>query len=230
MKNYRILFLDMDRTFFDFPATERRAFFRATEEMGLSMTEEMYRSYEQINLKCWERLERGELTREQLKRERFLLLFAQHGIDFSGDLDELNHHYYIWLSQGGDLYPGALELWRRLHQDYRLCVLTNGNLNSQRSRLEAAGVWEMTDGYVASSEIGRSKPDPAIFTYAMEKMGDPDPSHYLVIGDSYSADIQGAFAAGLDAIWYNPAGLPAAGLMPAYVAADYSEICRILEL
>jgi 2-haloacid dehalogenase len=229
MKDYRILLLDMDRTFFDFPKTERRAFFQATSELGLSMTEDMYHSYEKINLNCWERLERGELDREQLKRERFLKLFAKYQLSFSGDLEELNQHYYVWLSRGGDLYSGAWDLWKNLHDRYRLCVVTNGNPVSQQARLEAANLWHMTDGFVASGEIGKSKPDPVIYFYAMEKMGDTVPDHYLVVGDSYSADMQGAFAADLDALWYRPLAEPITEQrLPTYIAQSYSEIASIL--
>ena len=45
-------------------------------------------------------------------------------------------------------------------------------------------------GIVISDEIGVDKPDPRFFEAVVQLTGDPDVSHYLVVGDSLSSDIR----------------------------------------
>ena len=56
-----------------------------------------------------------------------------------------------------------------------------------------------------------------------------DPKAALMIGDSLTADIQGANNAGIDSIWFNPKGLanetPA---VPTYQVKNYQGILNIL--
>ena len=50
-----------------------------------------------------------------------------------------------------------------------------------------------------------------------------------MIGDSYAADIAGALRSGIDALWYNPAGLPPTGdLRPQFTVRTLDEIREIL--
>ena len=54
-----------------------------------------------------------------------------------------------------------------------------------------------------SEEAGVSKPDPRIFRIALERLGCAA-GEAVMVGDSWSADIVGARAAGIRAIWFNP--------------------------
>ena len=52
-----------------------------------------------------------------------------------------------------------------------------------RPMFEAYGLADYVDAYVLSYEIGRLKPDPAIFEYACAKL-QVDPEHALMVGDT----------------------------------------------
>ena len=53
---------------------------------------------------------------------------------------------------------------------------------------------------LASGAVGLSKPDPAFFGVALERAG-VRPDEALMVGDSYRADVLGAWGSGMDAAW-----------------------------
>ena len=66
------------------------------------------------------------------------------------------------------------------------------------------GVAERLDVAVFSSEIGRRKPDPAIFRHALDALG-VAPENALMVGDKVAIDIAGAKALGMktcQALWF----------------------------
>ena len=67
---------------------------------------------------------------------------------------------------------------------------------------DSLGIGKFFDVRVFSDEVGVRKPDPAIFRTALEKLG---LSAYRVVhvGDDIDADIAGARASGMRAIWFN---------------------------
>ena len=56
-----------------------------------------------------------------------------------------------------------------------------------------------------SEEVGVKKPNPEIFLYALRK-ANATVEESLVIGDEMAVDIDGARAAGIDQIFFNPKG------------------------
>ena len=70
--------------------------------------------------------------------------------------------------------------------------------------LAQLGVAERLDVAVFSSEIGRRKPDPAIFEHALAVIG-VDAADTLFVGDTLATDIAGAAALGMrtcQAVWF----------------------------
>lgn len=71
--------------------------------------------------------------------------------------------------------------------------------------LERCGLAEALDGVVSSAEAGARKPDPAIFTAALELAGCA-PGEALHVGDTASEDVAGARAAGMAALLLDRSG------------------------
>jgi HAD superfamily hydrolase (TIGR01509 family) len=70
--------------------------------------------------------------------------------------------------------------------------------------LEALGVAQRLDAAVFSSEVGRRKPDAAIFQQALEELG-VAARESLFVGDTLATDIAGAAALGMhtcQAVWF----------------------------
>jgi putative hydrolase of the HAD superfamily len=71
--------------------------------------------------------------------------------------------------------------------------------------LAELGITERLDVAVFSSEVGRRKPDPAIFRYALDALG-VEPGDALFVGDTLATDIAGAAALGMhtcQALWFH---------------------------
>jgi putative hydrolase of the HAD superfamily len=77
----------------------------------------------------------------------------------------------------------------------RLAVVSNWDCSLGRV-LERCGLSELLDVVVSSAEAGARKPDPAIFTRALELVG-CESSEALHVGDTAAEDAAGAEAAGI---------------------------------
>lgn len=62
--------------------------------------------------------------------------------------------------------------------------------------LEQFGVREHLDAMTTSEEVGRTKPDPAMFETALEKAG-VEPARAIMVGDRYTNDMEGAARQGI---------------------------------
>ena len=99
------LFLDLDDTILDFHKAERIAISKTFQTFGLEPTEAVLDRYHVINRQHWERLEKGELTREQVLQGRFEVLFREMGR--RADAAAIARTYEHNLSIGHYFLPGA---------------------------------------------------------------------------------------------------------------------------
>lgn len=118
--------------------------------------------------------------------------------DFTDFFDHLYRHFYT--AKPWFIYPDvipALQAWRRV--GIQLGVLSNFD-SRLYNVLKELNLAEFFSSITISTEVGAAKPDPKIFTSALQKHG-CEPSQAWHIGDSLRDDYQGAKAAGLRAIW-----------------------------
>ena len=67
---------------------------------------------------------------------------------------------------------------------------------------ERAGIYDLFDVTIFSSDYGHIKPSPYLFAKAIEAFG-VERSKIVFVGDSLKRDIAGAKAVGLSAVWIN---------------------------
>lgn len=197
-----VLLFDADNTILDFSACEHEIITGLVEDLDLpdrtDTDEDPVSAYRRINSRLWELLELGEIKPEVLKIERFRQFLLAFGLKNRYDPSEINRLFIEKLSRCGALVTGALETITR----YRpIHIITNGFSEVQRRRMEAAGIAEDLANLFISEEIGYAKPDKRFFDYVLKRLGSPNPSECLVIGDSISSDIQGGINAGLPTCW-----------------------------
>jgi putative hydrolase of the HAD superfamily len=101
---------------------------------------------------------------------------------------------------GHPLLPAAAETVRRLRARYQLGLLTNGPSDIQRLKLQGSGLAPQFESLAISGEMGVGKPEPAAFAEILRRL-DTEPSHAVMVGDSWARDIEGALAAGLPSVW-----------------------------
>ena len=86
-----------------------------------------------------------------------------------------------------------------------LALITNGASDTQRGKLRVLGIEPWFDAIVISGEVRVAKPDAAVFRLALDVLGvERDDAWH--VGDSLRADVAGAKAAGLTAVWLNRRG------------------------
>ena len=72
-------------------------------------------------------------------------------------------------------------------------------------RIATTGLDRYIDGVFVSEDMGVAKPDAAFFDICLERIGEPHET-CIMIGDSLTSDMLGAKNAGLESVWFMPAG------------------------
>lgn len=206
------IFFDLDNTLFDFSAASLTSLHRLwQDEPGISSlyhsAEDFIDEYHIHNDRMWQLHERGEITADFLKPERFRLTLApkMHDEATIKEMRRLNDRYLQILGTCDSTCPGARELLERIKGEYLIGVLTNGFTEVQYNKLRSTGLDRYIQRMVISDEIGIQKPDPRIFRYAEEETG-AAPDEILMVGDNPVSDIAGALGTGWRAIYYDRKG------------------------
>ena len=93
--------------------------------------------------------------------------------------------------------------------------------------LATAGLAPYFERMILSEDANIQKPHKGIFDFALKNTNSRR-SESLMIGDSWEADIIGAYQSKIDQIWLNPEGLPADGFTPTHTVRSLEEIKSIL--
>ena len=222
---YRYLLVDNDNTLMDFDLAERKALTETLESCGLPADETTCTAYHHINDALWKALERGETTQKELKVKRFAQLLELLG---RADLDAeaVAARYADQLATHDDLLPGATALLEALHGRMKIALVSNGVSAIQRGRLSRSPILPLLDAVIISEEIGVSKPDPRMIDIALEALGCADKSQAVLLGDSLTADIPAAAAAGIESVYLDHRGRGSD--LPTYTVASLAEARALL--
>ena len=223
---YDIILLDADDTLLDFKKGEREALTITLESLGLPTDVEVKNAYSLINDGYWKALERGEVTKEELKTRRFADLCVRFGFD--RDAVTMARTYERNLSRMTCLLDGAAELCRDLSEKYRVYIVTNGIKDVQTGRLNGSKL----NGYFikafVSEEMGAEKPSLIFFENAVKEIPGFDKKRSIIIGDSLSSDMKGGINFGIDTCWFNPSGKPLPdGMDITYTVSSFDDIREI---
>ena len=97
---------------------------------------------------------------------------------------------------------GAREVVDAARRLAPIAIITNFNeAGQQHEKIAAAGLAGLFQHVFVSGEIGHAKPDPRIFHHAAATLSVPI-KECVHIGNSWESDVEGALAAGADAIWF----------------------------
>jgi HAD superfamily hydrolase (TIGR01509 family) len=125
-----------------------------------------------------------------IHREATMRVFAAHGLDrdlcealYALDADPANH----------PLYPDAEPVLRGIRARGAAIALVSDFHLDLRPVLAAQGIAELVDAWVISFEHGIQKPDPRMFTRALDALG-VLPEDALMVGDRASHDGRAADA------------------------------------
>ncbi len=225
---YTWVFLDADRTLFDYDTAERKALEATLAEEGIRVTAEHVDVYRAVNDALWKRFELGEVTQDTVRVERFRRFAERFRLTF--DPGVFGDRYVKQLSNRADLLEDAEDVVRALHGKVGLLLLTNGMPEVQRSRLANSPLHDLFQNIIISEEVGAAKPGRRIFDFAMQAAGNPSASQVLMVGDSLSSDIEGAVRYGIDSCWFNPSGKKnGTSFRPTYEIGALRELIPLLK-
>ena len=212
---YKHIFFDLDRTLWDFDAAAEVAFERIYDkynlkDLGIPSAHEFHEVYHPLNERLWELYREDKITKDYLNRTRFVLPLEHYGIHDTDLADHLSEDYVYWSPRIVRLVPGTMELLDYLKPKYHLHLITNGFLEVQDTKLAGSGLKPYFETLTVSEEVGVKKPNPGIFHYALRK-AQATAEESLMIGDEMAVDIDGARAAGIDQIFFNPSGAKVEG-------------------
>ncbi|BHH82703.1 HAD family hydrolase [Desulforhopalus sp. 52FAK] len=126
-------------------------------------------------------------------------------------------------------FPGTIEMLGRLRKTYKLVLISNGPLFSQKVKVEKVEMTQHVDHILIGGALKRQKPHPSIFMLACQKVG-CHPSEAIHVGDKLDADIQGAVNAGITSVWLNSTGEMLNGdPTPNYTIRNILELEKLLE-
>ena len=222
------LFLDLDDTILDFHKAERIALSKTIREFGVEPTEEVLHRYHLINKWHWEQLELGKLTRDEVLRNRFGVLFEEFGVE--ADKAACAKAYEQNLSVGHWFLPRAEETVDYLSKHYRLFLTSNGTASVQKGRMTSANLYRFFEKVFVSQEIGYNKPSKAYFDGCIARISGFDPAKTMIVGDSLSSDIKGGINAGIATCWINPTHAPGReDIKPDYEIEYLHQLPGVLE-
>jgi HAD superfamily hydrolase (TIGR01549 family) len=202
----RAVLFDLDDTLFDHRHCARAALeaLRTTHACfaAISATE-FERTHGQLLDDLHARVLAGEIGLDDARVERFRRLFLAAGVEVSSDLARTAAaEYRRCYLRSWRTVEGAAPLLAALSERVPIGIVSNNLVAEQVEKIRHCGFEPYLKAIVISEEVGAAKPDPAIFRIAMERLSS-DPRDTVMIGDSWPADIVGARAAGIRAIWFN---------------------------
>jgi putative hydrolase of the HAD superfamily len=206
--HYKHLFIDLDKTIWDFESNTRLTFREIFEKYklssrGITDLELFYRVYNRINDMLWALYRENRIRKEVLNIKRFELTLQEFGID---DLILATHiaEDYVTISpQKTILFPYSHEALAYLKSRYALHIITNGFEELQQQKLDNCGLRKYFNTMTTSEEAGVKKPGNRIFELALHKAG-AKISESLMIGDDLEVDMAGAKGVGMDTLFFNP--------------------------
>lgn len=206
------IFFDLDDTLYDFSEASLVSLRRLWEEEKIinnifPTAEAFIDEYHIHNSRMWQMHERGEITADFLKPERFRLTISPKESDSAtiAEMQRINDRYLYLLGICNMPCPGAKELLERLKDRFLIGVLTNGFSEVQYNKLRSTGLDRYIQRMVISDEIGIQKPDTRLFRYAEQATG-ASPEEILMIGDNPVSDITGALNAGWQTVFFDRKG------------------------
>ncbi|MBO7502409.1 MAG: YjjG family noncanonical pyrimidine nucleotidase [Paludibacteraceae bacterium] len=223
---YKAIFIDWDNTIGDWTSSEIAAqqdlYSKYHLQEFFPSFSEWYTTYDEHNTELWERYGKSEIPKDFLQLDRFLFPLVQalggeerwgHSPQLVALAEAMGEEFLALTNHYFSLLPDVKPLVETLSSHFPLTIVSNGFGSVQYYKIRRSGLEECFRHVVLSEEVGVQKPNPAIFDYAIEVNNQTrlqqglEPltkADVLMVGDSYTSDIQGAINAGIDQVWITP--------------------------
>ena len=207
MNTIKHVFFDLDNTLWDFRKNAKFALdelykkYDVENRYGFTF-EECHPFYHDSNEGLWALTRDKKITKEELRARRFKEAFDNLGIDNDALAKIFEEEYMETITNYNEVVDGAMELLDYLKPNYQLHIITNGFIEVSKRKIETSELNGYFETVTYADEIQILKPDPRIFSLAMEKSG-AKKNESIYIGDDWIADAVGAKAFGMSAIFFD---------------------------
>ena len=227
---FKYILFDLDRTLWDFDTNARNNISRLLLKYNLNIEDhsQFYKLYDKINHILWSAYEKGEISKDFLRGERFYRTFLEYNIDNRELSEVFGEEYLDTMPEQTVLMPGAYELLSKLYdKGVKMAIISNGFKEVQYRKLMNSGISRFFKAVIISEEVGFHKPSPLIFKAALEALN-AEKERTLMVGDDIANDIEGAQIFGIKQYFYNYKGVNCeAG--PTYESDSLSGILELTE-
>jgi putative hydrolase of the HAD superfamily len=206
------LVFDLDGTLLDQEGAERDALRRLYEQDIDLPFKPSYHTF----LRDWRNVADDYLQRfldnqmgfDEQRTARVQALYSKYGSAIDREKAARLHRAYAgYYRDQWRAFEDTLPALRALGRRFKLAVITNGDGQQQRAKLDATGLSPFFAHVLVSGDVKVSKPDPAIFRLSEQALGLP-PEALAYVGDRLDVDVTGAKAAGWTAVWLDRKGMP----------------------
>lgn len=230
-KTYKHIYFDLDHTIWDFDKNAEETLhelylLHRLNDIGLTSADVFIETYTANNHKLWREYHLGNITKAALREARFKQTFLDLGVHPDVIPHGFEDEYVQLCPTKTNLFPHAHQTLEYLQGKYTLHLISNGFKESQDIKIGNTGLGKYFQHIIVSEVIGVNKPDKAIFQHALNLAG-ADTAESIMIGDSLEADVRGALNFGMDAIYFNPAGLEKPADIPLQIT-DLKELTLLL--
>lgn len=205
-ENIQHIFFDLDHTLWDFETNSKMAISEMYSEfnmqsLGFSL-EDFIPVYLRCNEYCWDMYRRNLMNKDLLRHQRFYLALKDFGNPDRQLAKKLGKRYVDLSPSKTAVMPGTYEILDYLYPNYSLHIITNGFQEIQHVKMKNTGIDKYFSKIITSERVGKRKPEPRIFEYALRST-DCKAENAIMIGDDLETDVKGALNSGILAIWYN---------------------------
>jgi len=210
MKAYRHLFFDLDHTLWDFETNAHETLAQLFEEydlgrLGKFTFAQFSQRYSEVNQALWRLYQSNKVTQQQLREARFTRTLKRLGVAETDVPAGISGRFTTILPRKAAVFPHTHEVLAYLQQKgYRLHLITNGFEDVQHIKLASSRLTAYFEEVITSEHSGHLKPDPRMFAHALARTG-ATAAESLMIGDNLECDVLGAYNAGIDQVYFNPA-------------------------
>ncbi|ULB34600.1 MULTISPECIES: YjjG family noncanonical pyrimidine nucleotidase [Proteiniphilum] len=228
---YKNLFIDLDDTLWDIHINGKECLEEIYHDYGYNRFyltfNEYYDVYMPSNNHLWSMYRKGNIKKDQLIVERFLVPLREFGIDDPEYAKRVSDDFLERTTRKTRLIDGTIDLLEYLKPRYRMHILSNGFREVQYKKIENSGLRPYFDKIILSEDAGINKPHVGMFTHALTNTNSRR-DQTVMIGDSWEADIVGAYNSCIDQIWFNPMRKNALEFEPTFTVYSLEEIKAIL--
>jgi putative hydrolase of the HAD superfamily len=191
-------------------------FYLLYEEAGLSIPrKEIKEAFYHADALCCADPEVNEIGLRPLMNRHVKIQMERLRIGDAGVAEKLSREFCAGVEAH---LERNLQVLKRLRRRYRLGVITNYYGNAEVI-LREAGFGSILEMVLDSTRIGVSKPDQALFTTALSRLG-LQAEQAVFIGDSYERDMVPAHRLGMKTVWIpgpRPRFTPEPGVVTAAI-------------